>query len=77
MQMPRQLDKSDYMAHHKLLEKIEKQIRKLPWPEAEQAATPKPVLKLHELRGRLQQQLVELKKRKKRPWRYLRRHSLS
>ena len=58
--------KSDFMAHHKLLEKVEKHIQKLPWPEAEKAATPGPVLKLHVLRDELQQKLIELKKDEKK-----------
>ena len=60
------LDKSDFMAHHKLLEKVENQIRKLPWPEAEKDGTPGPVLKLHALRDELQAKLKELKKSEKK-----------
>jgi exonuclease SbcC len=59
-------EKADFMAHHKLLEKVEKHIQKLPWPEAENAATPGPVLKLHALRDELQQKLIELKKDEKK-----------
>lgn len=59
------LDKSDYMSQHKLLEKLEKQIGRLPWPESHSTATPEPILQLHQLRKQLQQQLSDLKKQEK------------
>jgi exonuclease SbcC len=60
------LDKSDFMMQHKLLEKVEAHIKKLPWPESHGKATPSPVLQLHELQGQLQQQLADLKKKEKK-----------
>ena len=60
------LDKSDFMAQHKLLDKVEKQGEKLSWPESHKAATPLPILQLKELQGQLQQQLADLKKKEKK-----------
>jgi len=59
------LDKTDFMAQHKLLAKVEKQFKKLPWPKSHSTATPGPILQLHELQERLQKQLEDLKKQEK------------
>jgi exonuclease SbcC len=59
------LDKTDYMAHHKLLQKAEKHLKKLPWPESQSSTTPAPILQLQELQANLQQHLSELKKQEK------------
>ncbi|MFC1689329.1 DUF349 domain-containing protein [Pseudomonadota bacterium] len=56
------LEKADFMAHHKLLEKTEKQWVKLSWPEPHRAVVPEPVKQLEGLREQLQGRLVELKK---------------
>lgn len=60
------VDQADYMAQHKLLEKTEKQLSRLTWPESHRKATPAPILQLGELHARLQQQLGELKKQEKK-----------
>lgn len=60
------LDKSDYMAHHKLLGKLDNQVKKLPWPESASAATPEAILKLGELQNELQQRISDLKKKEKK-----------
>lgn len=59
------LARSDYMAHHKLLGKVEKQLKKLSWPDSLSEFTPQPVLSLEGLKEQLQRQLVELKKQEK------------
>jgi hypothetical protein len=59
-------DRADYMTQHKLLEKAEKQLSRLNWPDSHRKATPGPVLQLRELTERLQQQLGELKKQEKK-----------
>lgn len=59
------LAKSDYMAHHNLLRKVEKHLNKLSWPESHSDCTPAPVRNLGELKEQLQLQLSELKKQEK------------
>lgn len=60
------LDPSDFIAIQKLLDKTEKQIGKLPWPDTDAAATPEPILKLKKLRDELQRNLDALKKKEKK-----------
>jgi hypothetical protein len=57
--------RSDFMAHHTLLRKVEKHLKKLYWPESHSDVTPEPILGLNTLREQLQQQLEELKKQEK------------
>ena len=59
------LAKSDYMAHHKLLRKVEKHLKKLAWPETHSAFTPEPILGLNGLKEQLQHKLADLKKQEK------------
>lgn len=59
------LNKADYMAHHNLLRKVDKQLEKLSWPEAYDAATPGAILNLRQLQGQIQHQLEEFKKQEK------------
>lgn len=59
------LAKSDYMAHHNLLRKVEKHLKKLSWPELHSAFTPEPILGLNGLKEELQHKLADLKKQEK------------
>jgi exonuclease SbcC len=55
------VDKSDFMALQKLLNKVDRQLSKLTWPDSHSAMTPAPITGLRELNERLQEQLVKLK----------------
>ena len=55
------LNKADFMAHHKLLQKVEKHLAKLPWPESS-SLPPEPIVQLQGLRNTLLQRLEDLKK---------------
>ncbi len=57
--------RSDYMAHHNLLRKVEKHLKKLSWPKSHSDLIPEPILGLNTLREQLQKQLDELKKQEK------------
>jgi len=59
------LAKSDHMAHHRLMKKVDKHLKKLSWPESHSVVTPEPILGLNSLREKLQHQLEVLKKQEK------------
>jgi len=59
------LDKADFMAHHKLLQKAEKQRGKMSWPESQKSAAPASLKQLDSLVEQLQERLAELKKQEK------------
>jgi exonuclease SbcC len=54
------LAKADFMAHHKLLQKVERHLAKLPWPESG-SPPPDPIVQLQGLRDTLLQRLENLK----------------
>jgi len=55
------VDKSDFMALQKLMNKIEKQLAKLSWPDSHSAMIPAPLTALRALNGQLLEQLEKLK----------------
>lgn len=59
------VDKSDFLALHKLQGQCRKLIVKLSWPEAHAAITPAPIRQLQELVNLLEERLVTLKEKEK------------
>jgi len=60
-----QLDKSDFMALQKHLNRIDKQLSKLTWPESHGSLTPAPITRLRELHEQLSARLEQLKSQEK------------
>jgi len=59
------IDKSDFLALHKLQEQCRKLISALPWPESHATITPRPIQALHEHVARLEERLAKLKEKEK------------
>ncbi len=59
------VDKSDFLALHKLQEQCRKLIASLSWPESHAAITPLPIQDLHDRVTRLEEQLAKLKEKEK------------